>query len=126
LIANQFFSRLFEFIEHRQLYGDVGSGRGTRTVERRARFGVHTLIDDAGLTARRHMLDLRVLELGDISVCDFRPYGCCVNSEVPGMEQFQFNVANLPPFGQGQDHASLDPNFPQAREFRVVCSPHSR
>jgi hypothetical protein len=54
-------------------------------------------------------------------------YGCSVNPEAPDIEQFRFNVPSLPLFNQvARTDASLDPSFPQARGFRVVCSPHSR
>jgi len=67
-------------------------------------------IDDAGLTLRRHTIDLRVLELGifptlalgpSVSVSQYA-YGCCVNPNFPDIEQFKFNVPNLPLFSQGQ------------------------
>jgi len=66
-------------------------------------------IDDAGLTLRRHTIDLRVLELGifptlalgpSVSVSQYA-YGCCVNPAVHDIEQFKFNVPNLPLFAQG-------------------------
>jgi len=68
-------------------------------------------IDDAGLTLRRHTLDLRVLELGIFPTVVLGPsvlvsqyeYGCCVNPEAPDIEQFKFNVPNLPLFDQGQE-----------------------
>jgi uncharacterized protein YjbI with pentapeptide repeats len=68
-------------------------------------------IDDAGLTLRRHTLDLRVLELGIFPTVTLGPsvlvsqyeYGCCVNPEAPDIEQFKFNVPNLPLFDQGQE-----------------------
>ncbi len=68
-------------------------------------------IDDAGLTLRRHTLDLRVLELGIFPTVTLGPsvlvsqyeFGCCVNPEAPDIEQFKFNVPNLPLFDQGQE-----------------------
>jgi hypothetical protein len=70
-----------------------------------------TFIDDAGLTLRRHTLDLRVLELGIFPTVVLGPsvlvsqydYGCCVSPESPDIEQFKFNVPNLPLFEQGQE-----------------------
>ncbi len=68
-------------------------------------------IDDYGLTLRRHTIDLRVLQLGifptvtlgpSVSVTQYA-YGCCVNPLVPDIEQFQFNVPNLPLFAQGSE-----------------------
>jgi len=69
-----------------------------------------TYIDDAGLTLRRHTLDLRVLELGIFPTVTLGPsvlvsqydYGCCVSPESPDIEQFKFNVPNLPLFEQGE------------------------
>src|SRR6266550_1015721 len=67
-------------------------------------------VDDAGLTLRRHTIDLRVLQLGifptvvlgpSVSVSQYA-YGCCVNPNLPDIEQFKFNVPNLPLFAQGQ------------------------
>ena len=68
-------------------------------------------IDDAGLGLRRHTLDLRVLELGIFPTVVLGPsvlvsqyeYGCCVNPESPDIEQFKFNVPNLPLFDSGQE-----------------------
>ncbi|MGB7283936.1 MAG: kelch repeat-containing protein [Candidatus Acidiferrum sp.] len=68
-------------------------------------------IDDAGLTLRRHTLDLRVLELGIFPTITLGPsvlvsqyaYGCCVNPETPDIEQYKFNVPNLPLFDSGQE-----------------------
>jgi Putative Ig domain len=68
-------------------------------------------IDDAGLTLRRHTLDLRVLELGIFPTVTLGPsvlvsqydYGCCVNPETEDIEQFKFNVPNLPLFDEGQE-----------------------
>jgi uncharacterized protein YjbI with pentapeptide repeats len=68
-------------------------------------------IDDSGLTLRRHTLDLRVLELGIFPTITLGPsvllsqydYGCCVNPESPDIEQFKFNVPNLPLFDSGQE-----------------------
>jgi uncharacterized protein YjbI with pentapeptide repeats len=68
-------------------------------------------IDDAGLTLRRHTLDLRVLELGIFPTVTLGPsvlvsqyeFGCCVNPESKDIEQFKFNVPNLPLFDQGQE-----------------------
>jgi len=68
-------------------------------------------IDDSGLTLRRHTLDLRVLELGIFPTITLGPsvlvsqyeFGCCVNPESPDIEQFKFNVPNLPLFDQGQE-----------------------
>jgi hypothetical protein len=68
-------------------------------------------IDDAGLTLRRHTLDLRVLELGIFPTITLGPsvlvsqyaYGCCVNPNMPDIEQFKFNVPNLPLFAQGSE-----------------------
>ncbi|HKV23659.1 MAG TPA: kelch repeat-containing protein [Candidatus Acidoferrum sp.] len=68
-------------------------------------------VDDAGLTVRRHTLDLRVLELGIFPTVVLGPsvlvsqysYGCCVNPEAPDIEQYKFNVPNLPLFDQGQE-----------------------
>ena len=70
-----------------------------------------TFIDDAGLTLRRHTLDLRVLELGIFPTVTLGPsvlisqydYGCCVNPETADIEQFKFNVPNLPLFDSGQE-----------------------
>ncbi len=67
-------------------------------------------IDDAGLTVRRHTLDLRVLQLGIFPTITLGPsvlvsqyaYGCCVNPNLPSIEQFKFNVPNLPIFSQGE------------------------
>jgi hypothetical protein len=66
-------------------------------------------IDDFGLTMRRHTLDLRVLELGIFPTIVLGPsvlvsqyaFGCCVNPNLPTVEQFKFNVPNLPIFGSG-------------------------
>lgn len=66
-------------------------------------------IDDAGLTMRRHTLDLRVLQLGIFPTVVLGPsvlvsqyqYGCCVNPNLPDIQQFKFNVPNLPLFAQG-------------------------
>lgn len=68
-------------------------------------------IDDAGLTLRRHTLDLRVLELGIFPTIALGPsvlvsqyeFGCCVNPAQPDIEQFKFNVPNLPLFDSGQE-----------------------
>ena len=68
-------------------------------------------IDDAGLTLRRHTLDLRVLELGIFPTVVLGPsvlvsqyeFGCCVNPESEDIEQFKFNVPNLPLFDSGQE-----------------------
>ena len=68
-------------------------------------------IDDAGLTVRRHTLDLRVLELGIFPTVVLGPsvlvsqyeFGCCVNPESEDIEQFKFNVPNLPLFDSGQE-----------------------
>ncbi len=68
-------------------------------------------IDDNGLGLRRHTLDLRVLELGIFPTVTLGPsvlvsqydYGCCVNPESPDIEQFKFNVPNLPLFDEGQE-----------------------
>jgi hypothetical protein len=68
-------------------------------------------IDDAGLTLRRHTLDLRVLELGIFPTITLGPsvlvsqyaYGCCVNPNMPDIKQFKFNVPNLPLFAQGSE-----------------------
>jgi uncharacterized protein YjbI with pentapeptide repeats len=68
-------------------------------------------IDDAGLTLRRHTLDLRVLELGIFPTITLGPsvlvsqyeFGCCVNPETEDIEQFKFNVPNLPLFDSGQE-----------------------
>jgi len=70
-----------------------------------------TFIDDAGLTLRRHTLDLRVLELGIFPTVVLGPsvlvsqyeYGCCVNPATPDIEQFKFNVPNLPLFALGEE-----------------------
>ena len=70
-----------------------------------------TYIDDAGLTLRRHTLDLRVLELGIFPTITLGPsvlvsqyeFGCCVNPETEDIEQFKFNVPNLPLFDSGQE-----------------------
>jgi Putative Ig domain/Galactose oxidase, central domain len=67
-------------------------------------------IDDLGLALRRHTLDLRTLELGIFPTVTLGPsmlvsqyaYGCCVNPVSPDIEQFKFNVPNLPIFSQGQ------------------------
>jgi hypothetical protein len=67
-------------------------------------------IDDLGLTLRRHTLDLRVLELGIFPTITIGPsvlvsqyeYGCCVTPNAPDIEQFKFNVPNLPLFSTGQ------------------------
>jgi hypothetical protein len=67
-------------------------------------------IDDAGLTLRRHTLDMRVLQLGIFPTVTLGPsvvlsqyaYGCCVNPNSPDIEQFKFNVPNLPIFSQGE------------------------
>ena len=68
-------------------------------------------IDDAGLTLRRHTLDLRVLEAGIFPTIALGPsvlvsryeFGCCVNPETEDIEQFKFNVPNLPLFDSGQE-----------------------
>ena len=68
-------------------------------------------VDDAGLTLRRHTLDLRALELGIFPTVTLGPsvlvsqyaYGCCVNPNVPDIEQFKFNVPNLPLFALGEE-----------------------
>src|SRR5580704_8182369 len=68
-------------------------------------------IDDAGLTLRRHTLDLRVLELGIFPTITVGPsvlvsqyeFGCCVNPETEDIEQFKFNVPNLPLVDSGQE-----------------------
>jgi len=70
-----------------------------------------TYIDDAGLTLRRHTLDLRVLELGIFPTVTLGPsvlvsqydFGCCVNPETEDIEQFKFNPPNLPLFDEGQE-----------------------
>jgi len=70
-----------------------------------------TYIDDNGLTLRRHTLDLRVLELGIFPTVVLGPsvlvsqyeFGCCVNPESPDIEQFKFNVPNLPLFDSGSE-----------------------
>jgi hypothetical protein len=67
-------------------------------------------IDDLGLSLRRHTLDLRTLELGIFPTVTLGPsvlvsqyaYGCCVNPGSPDIEQFKFNVPNLPIFSQGE------------------------
>jgi hypothetical protein len=68
-------------------------------------------IDDYGLTLRRHTLDLRVLELGIFPTVVLGPsvlvsqyeFGCCVNPETMDIEQFKFNVPNLPLFDSGTE-----------------------
>lgn len=68
-------------------------------------------IDDSNLTLRRHTLDLRVLELGIFPTVTLGPsvllsqyeFGCCVNPETEDIEQFKFNVPNLPLFDSGQE-----------------------
>jgi hypothetical protein len=68
-------------------------------------------LDDAGLTLRRHTIDLRVLELGIFPTITLGPsmlvsqyaYGCCVNPGLPDIEQFKFNVPNLPIFDSGEE-----------------------
>jgi hypothetical protein len=68
-------------------------------------------LDDAGLTLRRHTIDLRVLELGIFPTVTLGPsvlisqyaYGCCVNPNLPDIEQYKFNVPNLPLFDSGQE-----------------------
>jgi Putative Ig domain/Galactose oxidase, central domain len=68
-------------------------------------------IDDAGLTLRRHTLDMRVLQLGIFPTITLGPsvlvsqyaYGCCVTPSMPDIEQFKFNVPNLPIFDSGQE-----------------------
>ncbi len=68
-------------------------------------------VDDAGLTLRRHTLDLRVIEFGIFPTVTLGPsmlvsqyaYGCCVNPLLPDIEQYKFNVPNLPLFDQGQE-----------------------
>ena len=68
-------------------------------------------IDDYGLTMRRHTIDLRVLELGIFPTVTLGPsqlisqysYGCCVNPLLPDIEQYKFNVPNLPLFAQGEE-----------------------
>jgi hypothetical protein len=66
-------------------------------------------VDDFGLRMRRHTIDLRVLQLGifptlvlgpSVSVTQY-DYGCCVNPGILDLEQFKFNVPNLPLFAQG-------------------------
>jgi hypothetical protein len=73
-------------------------------------------INDYGLTVRRHTIDLRVLELGifptitlgpSVSVSQYA-YGCCVPpgtvQESPtNIEQYKFNVPNLPLFSEGSE-----------------------
>jgi hypothetical protein len=73
-------------------------------------------IDDHGLTMRRHTIDLRVLELGifptvtlgpSVSVSQYA-YGCCVppgtvQQSPTNIEQYKFNVPNLPLFSQGTE-----------------------
>jgi len=67
-------------------------------------------IDDAGLKLRRHTLDLRILELGIFPTVTIGPsvlvsqyeFGCCVTPNAPDIEQFKFNVPNLPIFGGGE------------------------
>lgn len=74
-------------------------------------------IDDFGLTLRRHTIDLRVLELGifptvvlgpSVSVSHY-DFGCCLPpdtsaSQTPSnIEQYKFNVPNLPLFAQGSE-----------------------
>jgi hypothetical protein len=68
-------------------------------------------IDDFGLKLRRHTIDLRVLELGifptitlgpSVSVSQYN-YGCCVNPLTPDIEQYKFNVPNLPLFAEGSE-----------------------
>jgi hypothetical protein len=74
-------------------------------------------IDDFGLTLRRHTIDLRVLELGifptivlgpSVSVSHY-DFGCCLApdasaSQTPtNIEQYKFNVPNLPLFAQGSE-----------------------
>jgi len=68
-------------------------------------------VDDAGLTLRRHTLDVRVIEFGIFPTLTLGPsmlvsqyaYGCCVNPLLPDIEQYKFNVPNLPLFDQGQE-----------------------
>jgi hypothetical protein len=68
-------------------------------------------IDDAGLRLRRHTLDLRVIEFGIFPTVVLGPsvlvsqyqYGCCVNPNLPDIEQFKFNVPNLPLFATGSE-----------------------
>lgn len=74
-------------------------------------------VDDYGLTLRRHTIDLRVLELGifptvvlgpSVSVSHY-DFGCCLPpntsaSQTPSsIEQYKFNVPNLPLFAQGSE-----------------------
>jgi alpha-tubulin suppressor-like RCC1 family protein len=74
-------------------------------------------IDDYGLTLRRHTIDLRVMELGifptivlgpSVSVSHY-DFGCCLPpdtsaSQTPtNIEQYKFNVPNLPLFAQGAE-----------------------
>jgi putative Ig domain-containing protein/fibronectin type III domain protein/galactose oxidase-like protein len=73
-------------------------------------------IDDFGLTVRRHTIDLRVLELGifptvtlgpSVSVSQYA-YGCCVppgfvQQSPTNIEQYKFNVPNLPLFANGSE-----------------------
>ena len=73
-------------------------------------------IDDYGLTVRRHTIDLRVLELGifptitlgpSVSVSQYA-YGCCVppgfvQQSPTNIEQYKFNVPNLPLFADGSE-----------------------
>jgi hypothetical protein len=76
-----------------------------------------SFIDDFGLTLRRHTIDLRVLELGifptivlgpSVSVSHY-DFGCCLApdasaSQTPtNIEQYKFNVPNLPLFAQGSE-----------------------
>jgi hypothetical protein len=74
-------------------------------------------IDDFGLTLRRHTIDLRVLELGIFPTIVLGPsvsvsrydFGCCLPpdlsaSQTPtNIEQYKFNVPNLPLFAQGSE-----------------------
>lgn len=74
-------------------------------------------MDDFGLTIRRHTIDLRVLQLGifptvvlgpSVSVSHY-DFGCCLPpdtsaSQAPtNIEQYKFNVPNLPLFAQGSE-----------------------
>ncbi len=68
-------------------------------------------VDDYGLQLRRHTLDLRTMEfamfpsvaVGPSVLVSQYDYGCCLNPNAPDIEQFKFNVPNLPLFAQGSE-----------------------
>ena len=104
------------FDHYENIYSSNGKGTYTPTLTPEGELASPAMpskvftpfIDDAGLTLRRHTIDLRVLQLGIFPTITLGPsvsvtqydYGCCVTG-TQDIEQFKFNVPNLPLFALG-------------------------